>query len=99
VVQLGGQGAIQRHSTCWLPLAEQKPDSRPDWTGMGQNGLQCSAHFSQVAFLVSSGPFLFKKVGKLRIVTSHGITFGADGCPFKHPRLALGEFSSQGTHA
>ena len=26
-------------------------------------------------------------------MTSHDATFGADGCPFKHLRLALGEFS------
>ena len=26
-------------------------------------------------------------------MTSHGTTFGADGCPFKHLRLALSEFS------
>ena len=35
--------------------------------------------------------FFLKGIGKLRIVASLDITFGADGCPFKHPRLALSE--------
>ena len=39
---------------------------------------QASARFSQVAFCVSPGPFFLKRIGKLRIVTSHDITFGAD---------------------
>ena len=66
-----------------------------DWDG----AKRASARFSQVAFCVSPRPFLFKKIGKLRVVTSHDATFGADGCPFKHPRLALSEVSSEETHA
>ena len=57
-----------------------------------------NARFSQVAFLLVPGRS-FKKIGKLRVVTSHDATFGADGCPFKHPRLALSVLISQGTHA
>ena len=62
--------------------------------GLNWDGVKrASARFSQVAFLVSPGPFFLKRIGKLRVVTSHDTTFGADGCPFKHLRLALGEFS------
>ena len=62
--------------------------------GLNWDGVKrASARFSQVAFCVSPGPFFLKRIGKLRVVTSHDTTFGADGCPFKHLRLALGEFS------
>ena len=77
-------------------LPEQKLDSRPDWTGTRQNRLV--RVLGQVAFFVSPGPFFFKD----REASHCGITFGADGCPFKHPRLALSEnrthTASSGTH-
>ena len=54
---------------------------------------------SKSRFCVSPGPFFLKRIGKLRVVTSHDTTFGADGCPFKHLRLALSEFSEPSQHA
>ena len=54
---------------------EQKLDSRPDWTGTGQNGLV--RVLGQVAFFVSPGPFFLKRIGKLRIVTSLSEQTGA----------------------
>ena len=81
----------------WSDQAAQKLDLRPNSHRGTKHGLV--RVLSQVAFFVSPRPFFFKKIGKLRVVTSHDATFGADGCPFKHLRLALGEFSEPSQHA
>ena len=82
------EAGVQR----WLG-AKQKLDSRPDWTGMGQNGLV--RVLAKSHFLVSPGSFFLKRVGG--IVTSLSEQTGAHLA--KHLRLALSEFSSQGTYA
>ena len=93
------QFLLQDDVSCGLSARRLDPRRRraetgfaagPNWDGAKK---RASARFSQVAFCVSPGPFFLKRIGKLRVVTSHGTTFGADGCPFKHLRLALGEFS------
>ena len=67
------------------------------WAGTGQNGLV--RVLGQVTFFVSPGPFFLKRI---RSFTSWhhalSITLGADGCPFKHPRLAHCKNRTHNTH-
>ena len=57
----------------WMSRSEQKLHLRPDWTETGQGRLV--RVLGPVVFFVSPRLFFLKRIRKLHIVTSLGITF------------------------